>query len=567
MGWIRAVALDLDGTIASADAVDEATLDAVKAARYRGVRVLLVTGRTVQSLHAGFPGLVDAFDVVVAENGAVLVAEGRHQLLAEPVPARLADRLQSCGIGVHRGQVLLDTGADRDTDVLRAVADLGLDCVLLRNRSRLMILPAGVSKGSGLQAALDTLRVSPHNVIAVGDAENDHAMFEVAELGVAPANAVPAVLEHADVVLEQPNGRGVRDLLAGPVVSGELRPPSRRRQLPIGSAADGSPVLLPSTPSTILLVGGSGRGKSYVAGVLAEQLIDRGYSVLVVDPEGEQNGLSELDGVELVDAAAGDAAQRAVALLRGGASVVLDASTMPAADRAAVMLELSDLVTLERAASGHPQWVFVDEAQDLIGADGPLRAVFDPTAGGHVLASYRPEQLSARVLANADTVLSTSSAVDQLLGTGSLPASMLPRAVGGHAVLVQTDRAVAPRPFTVAARRTRHHRHLRKYLHHPVPAGRGFRFRPGGVTLPEARSVEQFRSQVEQVDGETLRWHLARGDVSRWLAEVVQDRDLSESVARLEHDLIEELGAAVGRARAELTAAIDRRYRETAATG
>ena len=138
------------------------------------------------------------------------------------------------------------------------------------------------------------------------------------------------MLEHADLVLDQPNGRGVRELLAGPVVAGELRPPSRRRQLPIGPAVDGSPVLLPSTPSTILLVGGSGRGKSYVAGVLAEQLIDRGYSVLVVDPEGEQNGLSELDGVELVDAGAGDAAQRAVAVLRGGASVVLDASTMPA---------------------------------------------------------------------------------------------------------------------------------------------------------------------------------------------------------------------------------------------
>ena len=108
---------------------------------------------------------------------------------------------KTAGLRLNRGEVLLATSAENDAAVLREITGRGLDCVLLRNRGELMILPAGVSKGSGLQAALELFGLSAHNAIAVGDAENDHAMFEVAELAAAPANGVPSVREHADVVL------------------------------------------------------------------------------------------------------------------------------------------------------------------------------------------------------------------------------------------------------------------------------------------------------------------------------------------------------------------------------
>jgi hypothetical protein len=41
--------------------------------------------------------------------------------------------------------------------------------VLLFNRSRLMVLPQAMSKGTGLRAALNELRLSAHNAIATGD--------------------------------------------------------------------------------------------------------------------------------------------------------------------------------------------------------------------------------------------------------------------------------------------------------------------------------------------------------------------------------------------------------------
>ena len=39
----------------------------------------------------------------------------------------------------------------------------------------------GVNKATGLAAALDELGLSPHNVVGVGDAENDHAFLPVCE--------------------------------------------------------------------------------------------------------------------------------------------------------------------------------------------------------------------------------------------------------------------------------------------------------------------------------------------------------------------------------------------------
>jgi HAD superfamily hydrolase (TIGR01484 family) len=53
-----------------------------------------------------------------------------------------------------------------------------------------MILPPGVNKATGLHQALKQLKFSMHNVVAIGDAENDNAMLQAAECSVAVANAL-----------------------------------------------------------------------------------------------------------------------------------------------------------------------------------------------------------------------------------------------------------------------------------------------------------------------------------------------------------------------------------------
>lgn len=53
------------------------------------------------------------------------------------------------------------------------IRDLELAIVLWFNRSRVIATRSGDQQSHGLTAALDTLRKSPRNAVAIGDAEND----------------------------------------------------------------------------------------------------------------------------------------------------------------------------------------------------------------------------------------------------------------------------------------------------------------------------------------------------------------------------------------------------------
>ena len=87
-----ALALDYDGTIAVGGVFDPAVREAVGEARRRGIVVILVTGRRLPDLHA-VAGDLTCFDVIVAENGAVLEfpASGRHVVIGH-VPVRPSSR-------------------------------------------------------------------------------------------------------------------------------------------------------------------------------------------------------------------------------------------------------------------------------------------------------------------------------------------------------------------------------------------------------------------------------------------------------------------------------------------
>jgi hydroxymethylpyrimidine pyrophosphatase-like HAD family hydrolase len=97
--------------------------------------------------------------------------------------------------------------------VIEVVGALGLDLHIIFNKGAVMILPPAVNKASGLEAALQLLKISPTETVAVGDAENDHSMFELCRFPVAVANALPAVKERAKYVTKAERGAGVEELI------------------------------------------------------------------------------------------------------------------------------------------------------------------------------------------------------------------------------------------------------------------------------------------------------------------------------------------------------------------
>jgi hydroxymethylpyrimidine pyrophosphatase-like HAD family hydrolase len=76
-----------------------------------------------------------------------------------------------------------------------------------------MVLPSGVDKGSGLRAALDELGLSVHEVVGVGNAENDHPFLDLCACAVAVDNAEAATKARSDFCTLGANGRGVAELI------------------------------------------------------------------------------------------------------------------------------------------------------------------------------------------------------------------------------------------------------------------------------------------------------------------------------------------------------------------
>lgn len=206
---------DYDGTIAHHGVVDAPTIDALARLRESGRKLIMVTGRELNELISAFLRL-DLFDLVVAENGALLYnpATKAQKPLCEPPLPQFVAALQTRNVTpLSVGKTIVATREPYEKIALEVIRDLGLELQVIFNKGAVMILPSGVNKATGLQAALEELHLSEHNAVGVGDAENDHAFLGICECAVAVANALPSVQEKADFVTQSTHGPGVTELI------------------------------------------------------------------------------------------------------------------------------------------------------------------------------------------------------------------------------------------------------------------------------------------------------------------------------------------------------------------
>lgn len=535
MAWCRALALDLDGTLTQSGPPDDSVVARLAELRAGGMRLILVTGRILRELQTEMPGIVDSFDLVVAENGCLLSSPQRTRRLADPVSPALSTWLSSRQVPVRRGEVIIATTAAEDHQVLDGVDALHLEVRLVRNRTELMVLPAGVSKGTGLQAALRDLGVSRHNVVAVGDAENDLSMLAAAELSVAVANAVESVRQDADVVLLHPDGRGLLDLLGQNVLNRESPVASDRRQIVLGDGDDGCAVSIPAQ-TTVLIKGNSESGKSFLAGLMAEQLVALEYSLLIIDPEGDHVCLGSIPGVLVVSAPDLPAPVTLLDLYAlGVVAVVLDLSASSVAARERYLDLLWPHVVEHRTLTSTPHWVVVEEAQNL----KVCRQIVPRWWGGSgvCLVTYRPDLLPPAVVA---------AMAWQLEASAEVPARL------------EASSGVA-REFRPADRWTHHVRHLHKYADAPLPATSGFVFTAEGNQVGSTvGTLREFVDVLSNLPAAVIVGHAQRGDFSRWLGDQYRDRVAASLVRAAERDLLAHGDG--DRARRQISDIVGRRY-------
>ena len=264
-----AVALDFDGTIAHDSEVPPHVIEGLRRLKDTGRKLLLVTGRELPELLAIFKP-IDIFDRVVAENGALLYrpATGERVELGEAPPAKLVALLRSRGVPISVGQSIIATVEPHETVVLQSIRELGLERPVIFNKGAVMILPPGINKASGLARALAELGLSARNLVAAGDAENDHALLDAAEYSVAVANAITTLKEAADRVTTGLRGDGILEVIDDLIDDDLAKAPPRRerRMLAIGRDPDGAEVSLNPSGVSMLVTGAHGSGKSTLRG-------------------------------------------------------------------------------------------------------------------------------------------------------------------------------------------------------------------------------------------------------------------------------------------------------------
>ncbi len=210
-----ALACDYDGTLAKDGVVSPQTIDALERVGASGRKLILITGRLLEDLQMAFPRL-DLFTYVVAENGALLYnpADLTEKLLGEAPPRQFIQALQERGVTpLVTGRVIVASLHPHEKTIVDVIAKLGLELQVIFNKGAVMVLPTGVNKATGLIAALQELKLSAHNVVGIGDAENDLSFLSLCECSVAVANAIPLLKEQADYTTKAENGDGVIELI------------------------------------------------------------------------------------------------------------------------------------------------------------------------------------------------------------------------------------------------------------------------------------------------------------------------------------------------------------------
>jgi HAD superfamily hydrolase (TIGR01484 family) len=540
--YFIALATDYDGTLAHDGIVARKTLSALKRFKKSGRKLVLVTGRELPDLKRVFSE-VSLFDKVVAENGALIYtpASEEERVIAPSPEPKFVARLKKQGVKpLSVGRSIVATWEPHQATVLEVIKKMGLELEIIFNKGAVMVLPSGINKATGLAAALQDLRLSPHNVIGVGDAENDHAFLQACGCSVAVDNAIPAVKDTANLVMRGARGKGVEQLI-DKMIKHDHAIVSRRHDGIVLGSAGGDEIYLSPT-DTVLIAGSSGIGKSTLATALTERFVESKFQFCVFDPEGDYDGLE--GAVRLGDGSSAPTKAQVLDLIaKADSNIVVNGLALRVNERPDFFADLLPGLTSFRRRTARPHWLVIDEAHHLLPKRrDDTRAILSLELPGAILITVHPEAISTDALRLVTAIIALGPKAKDVVQvfcheTGIGAPKAIPTPKGARVLFWRPQAGKRVKTVKVIEPRQSLKRHSRKYAEGQLDEAGSFYFHgPDNAMNLRAHNLMIFAQIAEGIDDKTWEFHLHAGDYSKWFRHQIRDKDLARETAEAEED-------------------------------
>jgi len=213
---IKAVALDVDGTIT--DKSRRGCISAIETiykVETMGIPIIIATGNILCFTKALSIFLATSGGLVV-ENGGVIESRGSREVLGNFAKCQNAYNHLKSELPVEKVQNsnlrISEIAITRKfpVNVIKEVLE-GFDVEVYDSKFAIHITDPSVNKGSSVIKVAADIGVSPGEILAIGDSENDIEFLSAAGVKVAVSNANPELKDVADYVTSKPHGDGVRE--------------------------------------------------------------------------------------------------------------------------------------------------------------------------------------------------------------------------------------------------------------------------------------------------------------------------------------------------------------------
>jgi hypothetical protein len=436
------------------------------------------------------------------------------------------------------GEVIFATWKPFEKIVLETIRDLGLELQVIFNKDAVMVLPPGINKAVGLKETLKILEYSPHNVIGIGDAENDHAFLELCEISAAVKNALPMLKESVDYITEADHGEGVSELIEIILKDSftDIKKRLKKSRILFGWDENKNEINLPVSENCILITGSSGGGKTTMTAAILEQFNEKQYQFCLIDPEGDYTEFENTVPVGLIGTPTIESIQKV--LQNPEQNCIVNLTNILPDDRPAFFQKLFPALVRLRSTYGRPHFIILDETHHLLPESSIPINLKSEEINQFLFNAVKPAHVAKLIVTSASIIISLGDEADKSLmeffkSIGEeIPE--FPESKHESIIWLRDKNKILSIAETVSPK-IKLKRHIKKYSEGDLGDENSFVFSgPGGKLNLKAQNVINFIRIAEGIDDETWSFHLKKNEYSGWFRKIIKDEDLADEIKKVE---------------------------------